>query len=392
MRKTVSVCARAVPCVAFLLGASSLAFLAYGSAAALPDRIVANVWVGGVDVGGMTPVEAFDAVSASAARKLDEAAALTGGDQRFTVSLRELGGDADVRGAVSRALRVGRGTALARSWRETVDTVRTPVEIDLPIRFHRPAMEAVLRTFAESVRRQAANANADIADGKLVIRPHVVGIEPDVPATAEAVLAAAQRPEPIEVAFVTRQVEPEVVAADLEGLTVLGTFRTTFSTGQVNRADNIRRGSALIDGAVIAPAGVFSVNQRMGPRTIEKGFKVAPVYSGERTIMGVGGGICQIATTLYNAALESRMTIVERHPHSKPVHYVAPGRDATIDYGSADFRFQNSTDAPVIIRVRVDGGTLIATLLGKRPTGSPTAAGESEAARVAQRGSSGSAG
>jgi vancomycin resistance protein YoaR len=393
MRRTISAFAHGVPCLAFLLGASALAFLAYGSAAALPDRVVANVRVAGVDIGGMAPVEAFDAVSAYAARRLDETVTLTAGEQRFVVSLRELGADADVRAAVNRALRVGRGAALASSWKETVDTVRSPVDIELPLRFHRPAMEAALRTFGESIRRQATNASADIVDGKLRIKPHVLGVDPDVAATADAVLAAAQQPRAVEVAFVTRELEPDVLARDLEGLVMLGTFSTTFPTGQVNRVQNIKLGSSMLDGAVVAPGGVFSVNGRLGPRTIEKGFRVAPVYSGERTIMGVGGGICQIATTLYNAVLASDMRVVERHPHSKPVHYVPPGRDATVDYGSADFRFENTTQAPVVLRVRVDGGTLTASLLGKRDTADRVeSGGESAAARVARASDEGAQG
>lgn len=385
MRRTISAFAHGVPCVAFLLGAYALAFLAYGSAAALPDRVVANVRVAGVDIGGLAPVEAFDAVSAYAARRLDETVTLSAGEQRFAVSLRELGADADVRGAVNRALRVGRGAALASSWKETVDTVRTPVDIELPLRFHRPAMEAALRTFGETIRRQATNASADIVDGKLTIKPHVLGVDPDVTATADSILAAARQPRAVEVAFVTREVEPDVLARDLEGLVLLGSFSTTFPTGQTNRVQNIRLGSSMLDGAVVAPGGVFSVNGRMGPRTIEKGFRVAPVYSGERTIMGVGGGICQIATTLFNAAMESEMRIVERHAHSKPVHYVGPGRDATIDYGSADFRFQNTTEAPVVLRVRVDGGTITASLLGKRGTAAQAdVGGESVATHTAR--------
>jgi vancomycin resistance protein YoaR len=381
MRKPTLVLAHCVPCVVFALGASALAFLAFGSAAAVPNRVLANVRIGDVQVGGMTPVEAFDAVSEYAARRLDDSVILTAGDERFSITLRELGADADVRGAIARALDVGRSDALASAWRETVDTVREPVTIELPLRFREAAMAEALASFGESVRKQPQNASADIVDGKLVIRPHVMGVDPDVEATQESLLEATRRQAPIEVAFVTRETAPPVLARDLEGLVILGTFSTEFSTGQANRAQNIRVGSSYLDGAVIAPSGVFSVNQRMGPRTLEKGFMVAPVYSGERTIMGVGGGICQIATTLYNAALSSKMRIVERHQHSKPVHYVPWGRDATIDYGSADLRFQNLTDAPVIVRVRVDGGTITATLLGRRSA--EDASPESDSARVA---------
>lgn len=366
MRRLLTASGRCVPCVAFALGASALAFLAYGSSAALPEHIVANVYVSEVAVGGMTCTEAFDAVSALAARRLDETIAVEGSGKTFEISLRELGGEADVREAVEKAALVGRRGDLSGSLRETVEVVRNPVTIALPLTFREEVARAALAGFGESLRQSPQNATADIEGTNLTIRPHKVGVEPDLEATVAAVSGAARAGERGPVAFAVREVQPAVLSRDLEGLIVLGSFSTTFPTGQTNRVANIRLGSSVLDGSVIAPGEVFSLNQRMGPRTVEKGYRVAPVFSGQQTVLGVGGGICQIATTVYNAVLAGDLTVVERHAHSKPVHYIAPGRDATLDYGSADLRFQNSTSAPVILRVRVEGGTITAVVLGRK--------------------------
>ncbi len=378
-----------IPCALFLAASSSVTVMAFTSSAARPERIPANTWIAGVPVGTMTSEEALDAVSRVTSAELDREIVLRHGDEAFPLSVRELGGQADVLSAVEAACAIGRRPTLLPSMRETLETAAYHRRIDLPIRFHEPTLRSAVAAVAQAIRKDPVNASADIAGGELKIQPHVVGVAPDVEATIADLLAAASDTDQMEVAFVCREALPEVLASDLEGLSLLGTFTTEFSTGQVNRATNIRVGASLVDGCVVPAGAVFSFNQTTGPRTVEKGFRLAPVYSGQQTIMGVGGGVCQLSTTVFNAARQAGMGIVERHGHSKPVHYVSWGNDATVDYGSADFRFQNSTDRPVIVRMTVNGGTLTASLLGRAEEPAAESAPEGEVAeeRVAGAGS-----
>src|SRR5690606_9807336 len=110
----------------------------------------------------------------------------------------------------------------------------------------------------------------------------------------------------------------------------------------------------------------FSFNRVVGPRTLAKGFLPAPEIVGEEFVEGVGGGICQVSSTLYNAALYADLQIVERYRHSVPLGYVPPGRDATLQYGVMDFQFRNTTGEPLIVRAVAGDGRLHVTLWGRR--------------------------
>lgn len=112
---------------------------------------------------------------------------------------------------------------------------------------------------------------------------------------------------------------------------------------------NVSLASKKIRGSVVKPSKVFSQNMSIGPYTKLRGFKEGASYIGENIIMTEGGGVCKIATTLYNLAVLSNLEIVERHNHSMPVNYVPYGQDATVAYGIKDLRFRNTTDNPILI-------------------------------------------
>ncbi|MGE5507169.1 MAG: VanW family protein [Chitinophagales bacterium] len=124
-------------------------------------------------------------------------------------------------------------------------------------------------------------------------------------------------------------------------------------------------GANYLKGAVVAPGQVFSLNARLGRRTSARGFRPGPEYSGDRLATTVGGGVCKIATVLYNAVVLAALPVVERHTHSMTVPYVPPGQDATIDWGHKDFRFRNDTGSPILIWARNTGPTLYVGLYGK---------------------------
>lgn len=130
---------------------------------------------------------------------------------------------------------------------------------------------------------------------------------------------------------------------------LLATYSTTYSTRNVNRSTNIRIASQKINGTVIMPGETFSYNTTVGKRTAAAGFKSAAVYSGGKVTEGIGGGICQVSSTLYNSVLLSNLEIVERYNHGFNPGYVPAGRDATVSWGGPDFKFKNNRDYPIKI-------------------------------------------
>lgn len=155
---------------------------------------------------------------------------------------------------------------------------------------------------------------------------------------------------------------------------LLASFTTSFDAGSWARTNNIRIASEnYISGTTLAPGATFSFNSVVGPRTAAKGYGTATIFVGAEREQGIGGGVCQVSTTLFNAALLSNMTIAERHQHSMKITYVDPGRDATVYQSQLDFKFTNSLDVPVIIKMSVDGGagTCTASICAAAPVSLP---------------------
>lgn len=143
-------------------------------------------------------------------------------------------------------------------------------------------------------------------------------------------------------------------------------YSTHFDSTQLNRTENIRLAIKALDGKLLAPGERFSFNQIVGERTPEAGYKEAMVIVGDAYTPGLGGGVCQVSSTLYNAVILANLEVLERHRHSLPVNYVPPGMDATVSFPILDFKFRNSTEHYLLIRSFVEGETLTFQLYKKR--------------------------
>jgi len=188
--------------------------------------------------------------------------------------------------------------------------------------------------------------------------------------TLVADLDAAASGETLRSVYVAlRTVSPQLTADDVEanGFAALGTqFVTWFDPRNTSRAQNIALAARLVDGSVVQPGAVFSLNAAVGPRTVNRGFDYAPVIAADDVLrQGVGGGICQYATTLFNAVFFAGLPVVERHAHSLYISHYPSGRDATVSWGSADFKFRNDTKKALQIRSWVDGDSLTVVIVGK---------------------------
>lgn len=137
---------------------------------------------------------------------------------------------------------------------------------------------------------------------------------------------------------------------------LISSFKTKYNARQTDRTTNLKIAAGKINGTVVMPGETFSYNTVVGKRTIEAGYKNAAIYENGQVVDGLAGGICQISTTLYNAVLFANLDIVERRNHQFVPSYVGAGRDATVVYGSTDFKFKNNRSYPIKIVCSVNGG------------------------------------
>ena len=139
----------------------------------------------------------------------------------------------------------------------------------------------------------------------------------------------------------------------------IGQYVTYFNTHNLNRSHNLSLAVKAINNHVVFPGEIFSFNQIVGMRTSDKGYMRAPVIVRGELSEGIGGGICQVSSTLYNAIDRVGMQIVERYSYSRSVPYIPPGRDATVSWYGPDFRFKNTYNQPILIRANTKEGRLI---------------------------------
>ena len=208
-------------------------------------------------------------------------------------------------------------------------------------------------------------ARVTFRNGSIERKPEVAGFKLDKSKLFDAALTSFRDQAPATMPLVLD--EKKVPDDDLAKITeVVSEFSTRFSEGKATRSSNIRLAARKIDGVVLAPGEFFSFNKVVGKRTREAGFKEAGVYKDGKHDIDLGGGICQVSTTLYNAALFANLQISRRQNHSMPVPYVPLGRDAAVDYGSIDLGFRNNLDIPIAVNATVETGKITFRILGMK--------------------------
>lgn len=220
-----------------------------------------------------------------------------------------------------------------------------------------------LKAFIEKYKPEIGAARAKYVGGKVQLTYENVSNDLDETMVEEALIDAAMSRKIGAIPFV--EAPKKVPDVELEKITtVMSDFKTTFSAGNVSRSANIRLAASKINGLVLMPGESFSFNGYLGQRTTAKGFKVAGVYVAGRHDVDVGGGICQVSTTLYNAAVRSSIKIDSRSPHSLPVPYVPLGQDAAVSFPNPDLKITNIHDFPIALAATPEKSTLTFHILG----------------------------
>ncbi len=232
-----------------------------------------------------------------------------------------------------------------------------------PIFIFEPKFESELADFVSKNQPPIRPAKARFQDGKIVHEYESNGMKLNAAGLSDAISVALESDSKISIPV--EEQNKRVSDSDLEKIKVVySEFSTTFSTGKVSRSKNIKRAAELIDGTVLLPGEKFSFNDHLGRRTLANGFHVAGVYVSGRHDVDVGGGICQVSTTLYNALLLGDIKVQTRFPHSLPVPYVPLGRDAAVSFPNPDFVFVNSFDTPIAVSAIYAPGKLTFKVLG----------------------------
>ena len=244
----------------------------------------------------------------------------------------------------------GRSFRLPR-WR-LAQLLRLPTGASTQVAIGGAAADRYFRTLSHTVGRRPRDAGFAVYGASVQVVPARDGLEVNVPQAARAILRAATRSTNRVARLTIARAAPQRSTAEALAMGIdrrMSSYKTYYS-GTADRITNLQLGVRALDGTLVPPGGTFSLNDAIGERTVERGFKSAPVIIGTEYSEEVGGGTSQVATTAFNAAWEAGLRITERHPHSLYISRYQLGRDATVYWPSLDLKFVNDTKSWVLVK------------------------------------------
>ncbi len=333
------------------------------------DKIASGVYVDEVNVSGMTKEEAILAIDEYIAGKAEEKITLTVVDKELEVSRGDLGIDWDNPEVLDEALALGKSGNLIKRYKALKDLEFDNKVYDLTY----TADEELIQTIVSKCTKynqKAVNVGLKKTSSGFQVIEGKQGISVDETAAVDVILDFVEGDFAnggIAVEIPTVIVEPLGSAEELGKIKdVLGSFKTSFKTSNKERSMNVTTGTKHINGTVLYPGEVFSTYEYVTPFSEENGYAMAGSYLNGKVVDSIGGGICQVSSTLYNAVLNAELEIVERSPHSMMVTYVQASADAAIAGTYKDFKFKNSSDAPIYIEgYTTDGKQVVFNIYGQ---------------------------
>lgn len=396
------------------------------------NKVCDNVYINGINVGGMTEAEVEEAVENLVLE--DSEYNVTSSGRTATIKAQDVELGVNAEATADAAMRIGKSKNIFKNAYYAVKLMFANEEIGFVPEYNQQLLDKALFDFGATINGLSSGPQFEYTEDSMTIIPGTPGQNQDTSVARNQFLNAVGKGEtdnidvfldyakpqtldadelynelckPAQDAFYERNENGEVVVVeDVVGVeilrndlkvavekvnagerttinakvilpkktkqqleeklftTTLGKYTTDFSSSSANRAANVSRASNSVNGKILMPGETFSYNETIGNPSLANGYKVATVYENGKSVEGVGGGVCQVSSTLYSAVLFADLEIVERHNHSMTVGYVPNGQDATVSYGSIDFKFKNDTEYPIKVNSVVNGRKLTISILG----------------------------
>ena len=324
-----------VAALAAVLGAGFLLGNQVVYAAGMPkDTIADGIFIDDMDMSGMTIAEAVDAVDAYIQDRTDSQITLNINENHVTVSAGDMGLSCGNSQIVEEAFEYGKEGNFVQRYKIMKDLQQEPYTFDLEFDIDAEKIRSIIEEKCTVYDVEATDATVTKSGSSFEITPGVTGVKLDVDASVEMVtefMRSEWDGTDASVDLVCELDQPRGSEEDFAKVKdVLGTFTTSFSSSGANRSKNVSNGVSKINGTILYPGETLSVYELCNPFTEANGYATATAYENGMEVDSVGGGICQVSTTLYNAVLKAELEVVERYNHSMIVGYVKPSMDAAI--------------------------------------------------------------
>ncbi|HBQ27823.1 MAG TPA: hypothetical protein DD719_00045 [Desulfotomaculum sp.] len=333
------------------------------------ERVLPKVQADGINLGGLKKEEGQHALLRLEEELKSKSVVLRCQGKNWPLALNQINFKMDTATVMKEALAVGHTGSFFRRGQDTIQVWQNGHQVPLVITLNKEKFNRILDEITKEVGFLPQDAAFQVLnDDTIKIIPAREGLGVNKQQAYHNLLASLNKKE--KELIINLSLEPlrpkrttqEVGAMGLKGL--LSAYTTSFEASNYDRAYNIRVAAGALDGLTVPPGQEFSFNKVVGPRSSEAGYKNARIIFNNQFVVGPGGGVCQVSTTLYNAVLLANLEIITRTSHSLPVNYVPLGRDATVAYEAIDLRFRNNTESYVLVKSFVSGGSLTFKIYG----------------------------
>lgn len=326
------------------------------------DKIAKNTYINGINVGGLTREDAKSELEQKYRLKDLDIVYL---DKSWQVPYKDIDLSYDLDSTVENAYKINKENNFIENIYQTIKSeFGQKNNLNITVDYNEDKLKKCIENISKDINVDVKDASININGPSIEVSDSISGLKVNVEESLKNIVRELKKGN-TEAELIVTKVQPSIKREQLQEVnTLLGSYTTKFDSSVSGRSTNIRLASNRTSDVLIMPGESFSYNEHTGMRTIENGYKNAPVIVQGVVQEGLGGGVCQVSSTLYNAALYSGVSFVELKNHSIPSTYVSKGRDATVTDSGIDFVFKNNLEYPIYVKNYVSGNTVTCQIYG----------------------------
>lgn len=327
-----------------------------------------GIFVDGIKISGLTKEKALDVLENEFSNKYPaKTISLIYQDNSWKITLIDIDYRYDFETTLNYAYAIGRQGNIFDRLKAINNLKKTPVNLITPSKYDIKRLDDILKKIKKDIDYSGISSTYDYNYGKIKYTGDTDGRFFDMDTNSKLIRTRLLNRNFDDISLIVQIQKPSITVEDVKDIRdTLGSYTTKFNSGNYSRAHNIELAGKKINNYLLKPGEEFSMDSALGPRTAQFGFMQAPIIMKSEVVPGTGGGVCQVASTLYNAVLLSRLQVTSRVNHSIALSYVPPGQDATISEGYIDLKFKNNRDYTICIVSQIKDGILTVKIIGKR--------------------------
>lgn len=328
------------------------------------SKIYNNIYIENIDMSGLTKEEAIDKLKESI--YCNKEINFLYDEHIYPLSFDFIELNYNIEDTVEKAFNIGRNKNIVDNTKIKINLkLGDKINFRLEPKYNNEKINDYIEILCSQINKEPVDATINIEQDNIKVTEEVIGIKINKDTIRESIIDKIDELDFNETSIPINIIKPKYTYENLSKInSVLGSYKTKFNLSNYNRSNNIYIATNKTNNILLNNNEEFSFNNIIGQRSEQAGFKEAPVIINGEMQSGLGGGICQVSSTIYNAVLYSGLEITEARNHSIPSSYIEKGRDATVSYGAVDLKFRNNYQYPILIQNKVINDTIVTTIYG----------------------------